>query len=445
VQTVLSYFRVLVDHEADIHLRRVLMLVYRVSGDDLKELETAPVDSLYQAVMDHDDIGAISPDAPDRVDQARTDLEELGELKDSHSLPYFYNAFIEKTRIQWYLKENNRAQLDRIEKFIEGYESDNVHRRFSEGFVDSLARSLRGRDDDLSVSIGSQSEAKVNIMTVHQAKGLQFDTVLFPYLEDEEWESMNSPSWSSTEDATWNVHRFKSVIRAIKDEEFTHPLAESVYQDDVDEGWRTLHVGVTRAESLLILFSQPPEDTTEHKKSVFYLRRRCVQAAVPQNSPEQLLEAAFPDVDTAWAPQEPQMELSDAVRNTFDSVQERYPHTVVNLSDEAKQAADVIPGTITYYNEYEDELNLQQAIEEIHSLGQDVFDEDLPPQDPTADDIHPTSLSFDDGAELPVQHSHTSLETYSDCPRRHLLGHVLYGFDDPMPSEAAIGRSDEPS
>jgi ATP-dependent helicase/nuclease subunit A len=445
VQTVLSYFRVLVDHEADIHLRRVLMLVYRVSGDDLKELETAPVDSLYQAVMDHDDIGAISPDAPDRVDQARTDLEELGELKGSHSLPYFYNAFIEKTRIQWYLKENNRAQLDRIEKFIEGYESDNVLRRFSEGFVDSLARSLRGRDDDLSVSIGSQSEAKVNIMTVHQAKGLQFDTVLFPYLEDEEWESMNSPSWSSTEDATWNVHRFKSVIRAIKDEEFTHPLAESVYQGDVDEDWRTFHVGVTRAESLLILFSQPPEDTTEYKKSVFYLRRRCVQAAVPQNSPEQLLEAAFPDVDTAWAPQEPQMELSDVVRNTFDSVQKRHPHTVVNLSDEAKQAADVIPGTITYYNEYEDELNLQQAIEEIHSLGQDVFDEDLPPQDPTADDIHPTSLSFDDGAELPVQHSHTSLETYSDCPRRHLLGHVLYGFDDPMPSEAAIGRSDEPS
>jgi len=40
----------------------------------------------------------------------------------------------------------------------------------------------------------------------------------------------------------------------------------------------------------------------------------------------------------------------------FSEVEDRYPETVVNLSDDVKQAANVTPGTITYYNRYEDEL-----------------------------------------------------------------------------------------
>ncbi|WP_079890881.1 ATP-dependent helicase [Halococcus agarilyticus] len=437
VQTILSYFRVLVDSEADMHLRRVLMLVYRVSEDDLKALETAPVDSLYEAVINHDDIGSLSLIDPDRVTKAQTDLNDLRELKDSHSLSYFYNAFLNKTRIQWYLQKEDRAQLDRIKKFMQAYESDNVLRRFSEGFVDSLAESLSGRDDDLSIGIASQSNNKVNILTVHQAKGLQFDTVLFPYLEDDEW--------VSNKNAVWGAHRFDSIIRDIKEDVFTHPLVESVYQEELKEQWRTIHVGVTRAESLLVLFSQPPEEIADYKTMVSDLREKSDQASLAHESPGELLEATFPDVDTRWSLEQPQMQLWDAITDAFKEVEDRYPETVVNLSDDVKQAANVTPGTITYYNRYEDELNLEQAIDEIHELGQDIFEENLTPQDPTAHDIYPSSLLFEDGAELLVQHSHTSLETYSDCPRRHLLDHVLYGFDDPMPADAAVGGSDEPS
>lgn len=437
VQTILSYFRVLVDPRADMHLRRVLMLIYRVTEDDLKALETAPVDSLYEAVINHDDIGSLSLVDPDRVTKAQTDLNDLRELKDSHSLPYFYNAFLNKTHIQWYLQKEDRAQLDRIKNFIQAYESDNVLRRFSEAFVDSLAESLSGRDDDLSIGIASQSNDKVNILTVHQAKGLQFDTVLFPYLEDDEW--------VSTKNAVWGAHRFDSIIRDIKEDDFTHPLVESVYQEELEEQWRTIHVGVTRAESLLVLFSQPPEEIADYKNMVSDLREQCEKASLSHESPGELLEATFPDVGTRWSLEQPQMQLWDAITDAFKEVEDRYPETVVNLSDDVKQAADVTPGTITYYNRYEDELNLEQAIEEIHGLGQDIFEEDLTPRDPTADDIYPSSLSFEDDAELPVQHSHTSLETHSDCPRRHLLDHVLYGFDDPMPADAAVSRSDEPS
>ncbi len=258
VQTILSYFRVLVDSEADMHLRRVLMLVYRVTEEDLNALETAPVDSLYEAVMNYDDICSLSLDNQDSIKKAQTDFLDLLEIKNSHSLPYFYNAFLNKTRIQWYLQTEDRAQLDRIKNFMQAYESDYVLRRFSESFVNSLAESLSGRDDDLSIGIASQSEDKVNIMTVHQAKGLQFDTVLFPYLEDDEW--------VSTKNAAWSAHRFKSITRDIKEDDFTHPLVESVYQEDLEEQWRTIHVGVTRAESRLVFFIQPPEETTDYKK-----------------------------------------------------------------------------------------------------------------------------------------------------------------------------------
>lgn len=445
VQTILSYFRALVNPEADIHLRRVLMLVYRVTETDLKALVASPVDSLYDAVMNHDDISSISLDGPERVDRARNDIDELQELKDSHSLPYFYNTFLEKTRIQWYLQEEDRANLDRFKKILQAYESNNVLRQFSEAFVDSLARALKGRDEDLAVSVGSQSESKINILTVHQAKGLQFDTVLFPYLEEDEWVSTHSPSWASTSDAVWSAHRYNSITQAIKKDEFTHPLVESVYQEEQAEDWRTFHVGITRAESLLIVFSQSPEEYPEWQKSMTELRRQCIRASGPMNSPEQLLENMFSDGTTPWSPEQPRMELWDMVRDAFKQVEDRYPETVVNLSDDVAQAADVTPGRITYYNRYEDELNLEQAIVEIHNLGQDIFEKNLPPQDPTASDIYPTSLAFNDNTELPVQHSHTSLETYSDCPRRHLLDHVLYAFDDPMPANAAVGRSDDPN
>jgi ATP-dependent helicase/nuclease subunit A len=437
IQTILSYFRVLVDPDADMHLRRVLMLVYRVTEDDLEALEEAAVDSLYDAVMNHDDIVSQPLVDPDSVAKARTDLQDLHELKDVHSLPYFYDAFLDRTRIQWYLKREDRAKLDRIKKFMQAYESDNLLRRFSEGFVDSLAESLSGRYDDRLVGIASQADEKVNILTVHQAKGLQFDTVLFPYLEDDEW--------VSTRNVVWSAHRYNSIIRDIKDDEFTHPLVESVHREDLEEQWRTIHVGLTRAESLLILFSQSPKDIADYSSTVSDLRKQCDQGSLPHDSPGELLEATFPDVDTPWSLAQPQMYLWDAITDAFKEVEDRYPETVVNLSRDVKQAANVPPGTITYFNRHEDELNLRQAISEIHDLGKDIFEEELAERDPTAEDLYPLSLSFANGAALPLQHSHTSIETYSDCPRRHLLDHVLYGFDDPMPADAAIGRSDEPN
>jgi ATP-dependent helicase/nuclease subunit A len=437
IQTILSYFRVLIDPEADMHLRRVLMLVYRVTEDDINALEEAPVDSLYDAVINHDDIVSHSLVDPDSVAKARSDLQYLYELKDVHSLPYFYNAFLDRTRIQWYLKKEDRAKLDRIKKFMQAYESDNVLRRFSEGFVDSLAESLSGRHDDRMVGIASRSDEKVNVLTVHQAKGLQFDTVLFPYLEDDEWVSPTN--------AVWRAHRYNSIIRDIKDDEFTHPLVESIHREELEEQWRTIHVGVTRAESLLILFSQSPKDIADHKNTVSDLRKQCDQGSLPHDSPGELLEATFPDVDSRWSLSQPQMQLWDAITDAFKDVEDRYPETVVNLSREVKQAANAPPGTITFFNRHEDELNLRQAISEIHDLGNDIFEEDLPERNPTAEDIYPSSLSFENSAELPLQHSHTSIETYSDCPRRHLLDHVLYGFDDPVPADAPVGRSDEPS
>ncbi len=445
IQTILSYFRVLADSTADIHLRRVLLLVYRVTDRDLNALETAQTDSLYEAVMTHDETDEIEVAHPQRVRRARTNLQELQALTETSSLPQFYEAFRNKTRIQWYVQKESRTQLDRITTFLQAYDSDNVLRRFSAAFVDSLSRSLTDHDQDVAAGVGSQSADKIDIMTVHQAKGLQFDTVLFPYLEDDEWVSTHAPGWASAEAASWSAHHYQSLIRTITDDEFSHPLAESAYEKQQAEQWRTFHVGVTRAESLLILFSQSSKTHERWQKPLSYLRKQCLRAAGPANAPEQLLEAAFPAANTPWSPEQPQMKLCKQLRETFKTVQTRYPETVVNLSEEVSQAANVLPGTITYFNKYEDELNVKQAIEEIHRLGQDIFDEQLTPQDPNTVDIYSSSLSFDDDLELPVQHSHSSLETYTDCPRRHLLDHVLYGFDDPVPTDVISGQTDEPS
>ncbi len=237
MQTVLSYLRVLVDPDADAHLRRVLLYRYRLTEGDLATLQR-------QDGALRDAIATVDPatlERPDRLEQARDHLAKLERFRDVYPLSGFVRRFRELTRIEWFCTGEERAEFDRLERFVEAYDADEVVRALSTDFVDALARTLRSGGSDRTR--GTRSDDSVDVMTVHQAKGLEFDTVLVPFLSDEEW----------CVDGDYAERARYRLLAATLDDDVASPLLSDLAAETVAEEWRVLHVALTRAENHLFL------------------------------------------------------------------------------------------------------------------------------------------------------------------------------------------------
>jgi len=133
-----------------------------------------------------------------------------------------------------------RAEFDHLERFVEAYDSDGVVQSLSTDFVDALAATLRGGGNDRTR--GSRSADSVDVMTVHQAKGLEFDTVLAP---------TSRTRWCVDGD---HVERARyRLLAATLDADVDSPLLADLAAERVGEE-RVLHVALTRAENHLFLF-----------------------------------------------------------------------------------------------------------------------------------------------------------------------------------------------
>ncbi len=133
IQTLLSYLRVLVDRDADAHLRRVLLYRYRLGETDLQTLQRRD-GSLYDAVFDVD---PETLENPAQLEQAREHLASLERLRNVYPLSGFIRRFRELTRLEWFLTSDERAQLDRLDRFVEAYDPESVVSTLTAAFVDA--------------------------------------------------------------------------------------------------------------------------------------------------------------------------------------------------------------------------------------------------------------------------------------------------------------------
>ncbi|ELY53832.1 ATP-dependent DNA helicase [Natronolimnohabitans innermongolicus] len=438
IRTLLSYFRVLVDSGADAHLRRVLLYRYRLSESDLAALQRRE-GSLYDAVLDvgSESNGDTTLESPDRVARARDHLVELERLRDVAPLSEFVRRFREVTRLEWFLTAAEREDVERVERFVDAYTGDSVIQTLTPTFVDALEGALRGGGSERTR--GTQSTDSVDVMTVHQAKGLEFDTVLVPYLSDEEW---------CVERDYAERARYR-LLAATLDEEVESPLLADLATETVGEEWRVLHVALTRAANHLFVFgSEYAYDGDEDELGVT-TADACLAEPIE------------------WSIAGERMALWTALRESFEQVRERYPETVADRTDELAVAASRTPGTITYYAGYDDRrvepLETREAIETVHRLGRQLRNGTLLPAADAASygDLEETvdgmakanrvptgrqlsALSTDtvrfpveslsSATELPaaLRHSYTAMETHETCPRKHYLEHVVRAFDDPV-------------
>ncbi len=450
LQTVLSYLRVLVEPDADAHLRRVLLYRYRLTERDLATLHEQE-GTLWDAVL------SIDPDQltqPDRLERVREHLERLEQYRDVYPLSGFLRRFLEVTRIEWFCASEERAEFDRIERFVDAYDTEGVVQSLSTAFVDALAELLRGGGSDRTR--GTRSDDSVDVMTVHQAKGLEFDTVLVPYLSDEEWCVEGD-----------YVERVRNrLLAATLDDDVESPLLADLATERVGEEWRVLHVALTRAENHLFLFGSAYAYDGDETELAASTAEACLAS------------------DIEWSVAGQRMDLWSSLIESFERVREVYPETVVDRTDEIAASAGESPGTITYYADYDERpvepLETREAIETVHRLGRLLRDDQLLPvadaashgrledasdgSEPsirvpssrrlsalTSETVRFPVETLATATELPVamRHSYSAMDTHETCPRKHYLDHVVRAFDDPAldstPVRTTPAATDEPA
>ena len=434
VQTLLSYLRVLVDPDADVHLRRVLCYRYRIPDADLERLHRRDR-SLFDSLIDAD---LAEFDEPARIERARAHLQTLTAMRDGYPLSVFVTRFLTVTRLEWFLTADERSVLERVERFAESYDSERVLRSLTPAFVDALERTLTGGSNEFGR--GERSADRVDVMTVHQAKGLQFDTVLVPYLSDEEW----------CVETDYARRARERLLTATIEGEHT-PLLANLAAEPVAEEWRVLHVALTRAENHLFLFGSK----YDYEGGDDELSTSTAEACLA------------PEIE--WSVAGRRMDLWETLSEAFDRVRATYPETVADRTEEIATSANRTPGTITYYGGYDDRpiepLETREAIETVHRLGRLLRRETLLPAADAADHADegieipcgrsPSALSSDtvrfpvetlsQTTDLPVaiRHSYTSMRAHGECARKHYLDHVVNATADPTldPSESERGSN----
>ncbi|MFW5978163.1 MAG: ATP-dependent helicase, partial [Halohasta sp.] len=404
-QTVLSYLRILVEPGDDVSWQRVLLLLYRVPEADIDRLlaagETIP-----------DGFEAVSPadlDRPERVQEALEEYETLKGISATHSVSELYSHLKRETKLEWFLREADRDRLGSIDQLISSFSDSPVELRLTPEFLSYLERqaNLLTADEETATTPGSKSDEAVDVMTVHQAKGLDFDTVLLPFLTEDEFGSITLSNYQE------KIYSYDVLVDAV-DGELEDPLRSDISDAQIAEEWRILHVALTRAKNQLFLFGNDLPETVGDVPLV-----------------DQQLPGAGSDVPIHWSASGPRMPIWSALTDSYETIAETAPDEVRDITEPINRGVGEDPGTITYYQQ---PLSTGDAIEQVLEFADRMVERALDTDAVDESRYADVPLGVDLELDLARQHSHSALEAVRDCGRRHLLDYVLDAFPDPVSS-----------
>jgi len=334
VGTVTAYLKALARPEDEVSWNRVLLMRYRLRDADLRTLNAGDdplVDTLRETPLDEFE-------EPDRVEEAREHTTELLELRDSASLSHLYRELTDRTNIEWYLSEQERRDLSRLEDVIEQYGDSAVQPPLTPEFIDSLEHydSLFDESGTTPTSQPDVADDAVNVMTIHKSKGLDFPVVLIPQVTADEW----APS-SRTYDA----------LETSLSDGAEAAFAEDFVERDARETRRVFHVGITRAEDILVLQGGSEEgDDAEDEDSVSEVVGEILPSRIP------------------WQPERGHLPL-------WTDVQECLPDDAVDWTNTlASETVGNIGGTVRHDGE---ELAVKIARDRVLNLATATLDGDL--------------------------------------------------------------------
>ncbi len=386
VGTVVAYLKGLARPEDEVSWNRVLLMRYRLCDADLRTLNAGDdplVDTLRETPLNRFE-------EPNRVAEAREHITELLELRDSASLSHLYRELTDLTNIEWYLSEQERRDLAQLEGVIEQYGHSAVQPPLTPEFIDSLEHydSLFDESGSSPTSQPDVADDAVNVMTIHKSKGLDFPVVLIPQVTADEW----APS-SRTYDA------LETSLSDNPEAAFTGDFVER----DARETRRVFHVGITRAEDILVLQGGSGDDDD------------AADVHPISEAIDEILPSRIP-----WQPERGQLPL-------WTDLQECLPDEAVDWTETlASETVGHVGGTVNHNGE---ELAVETARDRVLGLATASLNGNLSPR-AERETIQVASLTGPSSPSPSISHSYTSLAAYEECPRSHYLDYVVNAFPD---------------
>ncbi len=388
ITTVIAYLKALARPQTDeVSWNRVLLMRYRLTKTDLHHLNTRD-EKLVTALLD-------APlnefQEPERVQKARVDISHLLELRGSTSLAHLYGELKSQTNIEWYLSEQDRRSLQQLEEVIDEFGGDAIQPSLTSTFIEALQH----HDEVFTENGGTPTDQPeladdaINVMTIHKSKGLDFPVVLMPRLTNDEWEPRG---------------RSYDALEASLIDGPEAAFAEDFVANDARETRRVLHVGLTRAEDILVLHGGRDDDETTDDSIQDFLG--------------ETLETRLP-----WQPDTGHLPI-------WQDIQRCLPPEAADWTDSlADNVVGDIGGSVTYGGEI---LGADAATERILVLGNSLVEGTI--EERAQSRLGIKRLAGPPAATPTLQHSYTSLKSFEDCPRQYYLDYVVKAFQDHTPN-----------
>ena len=185
IKDMLAYLNVINNRNDNVRLRRIINEPKRGIGDTTVNNATQIAQqlgiSLFEVFSRADEFADISR-ASAKLKEFCSMINSLAELYDETGISELYEAALEKTGYKAMLKAAGKEEQDRLENaeelgtVIKQYEQENDQPSLC-GFLEEIA--LVSDTESLD-----DSDDKVVLMTVHSAKGLEFDKVYIVGMEE---------------------------------------------------------------------------------------------------------------------------------------------------------------------------------------------------------------------------------------------------------------------
>lgn len=229
IKDIVSYLKVLVNKKDDIALRRIINTPSRKIGDkaieEMAKLSSSLNISIMEMLLDEDSLTKLSKRVYKLALTFINPLKELACNFENYSITEFIEEVIEKSGYMSSLNslsvKEDEMRAENIQEFINSsyeYEKNNPDLTIKD-YLENL--SLLS-DHDKS----EQKDDAVSLMTVHSAKGLEFD-----------------------------------VCFLVGSNEGIFPSSRSIDENNVEEERRLFYVAITRAKELLYITSSRYRNT----------------------------------------------------------------------------------------------------------------------------------------------------------------------------------------
>nr|MDQ6928214.1 ATP-dependent helicase [Actinomycetota bacterium] len=251
-----AWLELLADPAQPVPLLRILQGPrYRLGLRDLAALARHEAATMIDAIEDADRVADLSDEARLRVKTFCAHHAGLAETAAKHSLITLAEAVVRDTGLWDAAGALGRENLLRFLDIASGF--DPVAGESGLGAFVEYLQLLTEAEEDLAEAHASGTDA-VQVMTIHQAKGLEFPFVYVPGLAGSKGASRIFPDNRSGENALGNSSALPWWLR--EDEGIPLPAAVSSQSqiDDfikrrrTEEEWRLLYVACTRAQRHLV-------------------------------------------------------------------------------------------------------------------------------------------------------------------------------------------------